>query len=183
MFQYFTDPNAAVNALLDGDADLITGVDSELIGQFEDNPDYVITNNPTNGEVTLGFNNTDEALSDQRVRQAITQAIDKQGVLDLNSGYGTMIGAPVPPTDPWYEDLTGLYPYDPDAARALLEEAGYGDGLELTFVVPNIYPARRARLHRVAARATSASPSTCRPSSSPPGSSRSTPTTTTTSPT
>ena len=51
-----------------------------------------------------------------------------------------MIGAPVPPFEPWYEDLTELYPYDPDAARALLEEAGYGDGLELSFVVPNIYP-------------------------------------------
>jgi peptide/nickel transport system substrate-binding protein len=142
VFQYFTDPNAAVNAVLDGDADFITGVDSELIGRFDGNTDFVVTANPTNGELTLGFNNTDEALSDQRVRQAITQAIDKQGIIDLNGGYGTIIGAPVPPVDPWYEDLTGLYPYDPEAARALLEEAGYGDGLELTFVVPNFYPPR-----------------------------------------
>jgi peptide/nickel transport system substrate-binding protein len=142
VFQYFTDPNAAVNAVLDGDADFITGVDSELLGQFENNPDFVITSNPTNGELTLGLNNSDEALSDQRVRQAITQAIDKQGVIDLNNGYATMIGSPVPPSDPWYEDLTGLYPYDPDAAKALLEEAGYGDGLELSFVVPNFYPPR-----------------------------------------
>jgi peptide/nickel transport system substrate-binding protein len=141
-FQYFTDPNAAVSALLDGDADLITGVDSELVGQFEGNADFVITSGPTNGEFTLGFNNTDEALSDQRVRQAITQAIDKEGLLALYNGYGTIIGGPVPPTDPWYEDLTGLYPYDPEAARALLEEAGYGDGLDLTFVVPNFYPSR-----------------------------------------
>jgi peptide/nickel transport system substrate-binding protein len=142
VFQYIPDANAGVNALLDGDADVITGVDPELVGQFEDNPDYVVTSNETNGELTLGFNNTDEALSDQRVRQAITQAIDKQGVIDLNDGFGTVIGAPVPPFEPWYEDLTGLYPYDPDAARALLEEAGFGDGLELSFVVPNIYPAR-----------------------------------------
>lgn len=141
-YQYFTDPNAAVNALLDGDADLITGVDSELVGQFEDNPDYVVTSGPTNGEFTLGFNNTGEALSDQRVRQAITQAIDKEGLLELYNGYGTIIGGPVPPTDPWYEDLTDLYPYDPEASRALLEEAGYGDGLDLTFVVPNFYPSR-----------------------------------------
>jgi len=141
-FQYFSDSNAAVNAVLDGEADLITGVDSELVGQFEDNPDYVVTSGPTNGEFTLGFNNTDEALSDQRVRQAITQAIDKAGLLELYNGYGTIIGGPVPPTDPWYEDLTGLYPYDPDAARTLLEEAGFGDGLDLTFVVPDFYPSR-----------------------------------------
>ena len=180
-FQYFTDPNAAANALLDGDTDLHVGVDTDLVEQFEGNPDYVITNGPTNGEFTLGINNADEALSDQRVRQAITQAIDKQGLIDLNSGYGTLIGAPVPPFEPWYEDLTGLYPYDPDAARALLEEAGYGDGLELTFVVPNIYPTVRPTTS-CRSSPTSASPSTCRPSSSRRGSSRCTPTTTTTSP-
>jgi peptide/nickel transport system substrate-binding protein len=139
VFQYFTDPNAAVNAVRDGDADFITLVDPELASQFEGNPDFVVTSNETNGELTLGFNNADEALSDQRVRQAITQAIDKQGVIDLNDGYGTIIGAPVPPFDPWYEDLSGLHPYDPDEARALLEEAGYGDGLELSFIVPNFY--------------------------------------------
>jgi peptide/nickel transport system substrate-binding protein len=139
-FQYFTDPSAAANALLDGDIDLHVRIDTDLVEQFEDNPDYVITNGPTNGEFTLGMNNADEVLSDQRVRQAITQAIDKQGLIDLYRGYGTLIGAPVPPFEPWYEDLSNVYPFDPDAARALLEEAGYADGLELSFVAPNIYP-------------------------------------------
>jgi peptide/nickel transport system substrate-binding protein len=139
-FQYFTDPNAAANALSDGDIDLHVRIDTDLVEQFEDNPDFVVFDGPTNGEFTLGMNNADEVLSDQRVRQAITQAIDKQGLLDLYRGYGTLIGAPVPPFEPWYEDLSSLYPYDPDAARALLEEAGYADGLELSFVAPNIYP-------------------------------------------
>ena len=139
-FQYFTDPNAAANALLDGDIDLHVRIDTDLVEQFEDNPDYVITDGPTNGEFTLGMNNADEVLSDQRVRQAITQAIDKQGLIDLYRGYATLIGAPVPPFEAWYEDLSELYPFDPDAARALLEEAGYADGLELSFVAPNIYP-------------------------------------------
>ena len=139
-FQYFTDPSAAANALLDGDIDLHVRIDTDLVEQFEDNPDYVITDGPTNGEFTLGMNNADEALSDQRVRQAITQAIDKQGLIDLYRGYGTLIGAPVPPFEPWFEDLSDVYPFDPDGARALLEEAGYADGLELSFVAPNIYP-------------------------------------------
>ncbi len=139
-FQYFLDQNAAANALLDGDIDLHTRIDTDLVEQFEDNPDFVLSADPTNGEFTLGMNNADEVLSDQRVRQAITQAIDKQGLIDLYRGYGTLIGAPVPPFEPWYEDLSDLYPFDPEAARALLEEAGYADGLELSFVAPNLYP-------------------------------------------
>ena len=136
---------------------------------------------PTNGEFTLGMNNADEVLSDQRVRQAITQAIDKQGLIDLYRGYGTLIGAPVPPFEPWYEDLSGLYPFDPEAARALLEEAGYADGLELTFVAPNVYrPMRWTTSCR--SSPTSASRSTLKPSSSRPGSTGCSSTTTTTSP-
>ena len=180
-FQYFTDPNAAANALLDGDIDLHVRIDTDLVEQFEDNPDYVITDGPTNGEFTLGMNNADEALSDQRVRQAITQAIDKQGLIDLYRGYGTLIGAPVPPFEPWYEDLSGLYPYDPDAARALLEEAGYADGLELTFVAPNIYPTY-ALDYVVSQLADVGITVNLRPSSSRPGSTRCSSTTTTTSP-
>lgn len=139
VYAYITDPNAAVAALKDGDLDILARVNTELVSEFEDSPDWVISTGPTNGEYTLGMNNAHEALSDIRVRQAITMAIDKQGILELYNGYGTIVGAPVPPTDPWFEDLTGLYPYDPDQARALLEEAGYGDGLELDFIVPNVY--------------------------------------------
>jgi peptide/nickel transport system substrate-binding protein len=143
VFQYFTDPGAAVNALNDGDVDVLTAVDPDLVGQFEESDEWVVSSGPTNGEFTLGLNNADEALSDPLVRQAITQAINKEDVLALSNGYGTVITQPVPPFEPWYTDQSDLYPYDPEAARAKLEEAGYGDGLALTFIVPNIYPATR----------------------------------------
>jgi peptide/nickel transport system substrate-binding protein len=146
VFQYISDATgtASMQALLDGDIDILTRVNTDLVGQVEDNPDFVVSTGTTNGEYTLGFNNTDEVLSNPLVRQAITQAIDKDGMLELFSGYGTITGGPVPPTDPWFEDLTGLYPYDPEAAQATLDEAGYGDGLTLTFVVPNQYPQAHA---------------------------------------
>jgi peptide/nickel transport system substrate-binding protein len=139
-FVYFTEPNAAVNALTTGDVDVLTGVNGELVGPLQDNDDFVVNQGTTNSEFTLGFNNSREALSDQRVRQAIRQAIDHEGILDLSNGFGTLIGGPVPPTDPWYEDLTATAPYDPDAAQQLLADAGYASGLTLDFVVPNIYP-------------------------------------------
>ncbi len=138
-FLYFTDPNAAVNALTTGDVDILTGVNSDLVGPLQDNPDFVVNEGSTNGEFTLGFNNEREPFTDEGVRMAIRQAIDKEGVKQLFNGFGTVIGGPVPPADPWYEDLTDVAPYDPDAARAAIEEAGAA-GTELTLVYPNIYP-------------------------------------------
>ena len=179
-FLYFTDPNAAVNAFTTGDADILTGVNSDLVGPLQDNPDYVVNEGTTNGEFTLGFNNAREALSKHDVRLAIRQAIDKEGVKELYNGFGTIIGGPVPPTDPWYEDLTDIAPYDPDASRQLLADAGYGDGLDLVLVYPNIYPTTTPSTWRRSSP-TSGSTSRSRPSSSPCGSSRCTPTATTTS--
>ncbi|MGI9031439.1 MAG: ABC transporter substrate-binding protein, partial [Ilumatobacteraceae bacterium] len=93
----------------------------------------------TNGEFTLGFNNTKEPFTDPEVRRAIRQAIDKEGMLELFSGFGTVIGGPVPPSDPWYEDLTDVAPYDQEAAQAAIEAAGAA-GTPLTLTYPNIYP-------------------------------------------
>ncbi len=138
-FLYFTDPNAAVNAFTTGDVDILTGVRSELVAPLQENPDYVVNEGSTNGEFTLGFNNARPPFTDPAVRLAIRQAIDKEGMLELFSGFGTVIGGPVPPSDPWYEDLTDVAPYDPAAAEAAIEAAN-ATGTPLTLVYPNIYP-------------------------------------------
>lgn len=138
-FYYFTDANAAVNALTTGEVDVLTGAAGDLVLPLADDPAYVVTNGGSTGEMTLGFNNSHVALSDVRVRTAIRRAIDKSAFLELSNGFGTLIGGPVPPSDPWYEDLTDIATYDPAAARQLLADAGYGDGLTLKMVFPNIY--------------------------------------------
>ena len=75
--------------------------------------------------MVLSFNNAKAPLNDVKVRQAVRYAIDHKALLDTCwAGRGTLIGSMVPPTDPWYEDLTGMYPYDVAKAKALLAEAG-----------------------------------------------------------
>lgn len=54
--------------------------------------------------------------------------------------YGTLIGSFVPPTDPWYVDLTGVDAYNPESAKELLKEAGYPDGFSFTIDTPNYDP-------------------------------------------
>lgn len=139
-FRYYDDANAMNTAMLSGQLDVISNLTvPDAIDQFSDTETYTVLEGTTDGEVVLGFNHRNEALQDQRVRQAINYAIDRQELMDtVWGGYGTLIGSMVPPTDPWYEDLSNTYPYDPERAKELLAEAGLAEGLTLRLRVPNL---------------------------------------------
>lgn len=127
--RYFRDGNALNNAMLTDAIDVVATVQApEALMEFEGGP-YQIIEGTTNGEIVLSMNQLDgNPLSDLRLRQAVRHAIDHQALLDTCwAGKGTLIGSMVPPTDPWYEDRTGDYPFDPDRARELIEEAGAQD--------------------------------------------------------
>ena len=78
---------------------------------------------------TLGLNNSLAPFDDVRVRQAFNYALNKEQLVDLFlQGNGLVATGALPPTMPGY-GLSGTtgYPYDPERARQLLHEAGYGD--------------------------------------------------------
>lgn len=145
-FRYFADANAMNSAMLSGDLDIISNVQApQALDRFDDPDRFTVLEGTTNGEVVLGMNHQSEPLDDPRVRQAIRHAIDKQALMDsVWNGKGTLIGSMVPPTDPWYEDLSDDYPYDPERARQLLAEAGYADGLNLRLRLPTLAYAKGA---------------------------------------
>ena len=77
----------------------------------------------------LHFNFEDEKFEDQRVRQALAQAIDMENLVEVvYSGMGHVTGAVVPPALWGHAEDIAPWDYDPEAARALLEEAGFADG-------------------------------------------------------
>jgi peptide/nickel transport system substrate-binding protein len=124
--RYFDDPTATTNALLTDGIDLIGTVQApEALAQFEGDGRFRVIEGTTNGEVTLAMNNAAGPTSDVRVRRAVAMAIDHQAVVDTAwAGRGELIDTMVPPTDPWYQPLPDVTPYDPAAARTLLAEAG-----------------------------------------------------------
>lgn len=124
--RYIKDAAALNNALLSGTIDVIGTVQSpESLQQFTTDDRYRVIEGTTNGEVMLTMNTSRPLLKDKAVRQAIRQAIDHRSLLQTCwAGHGTLLGAMVPPTDPWYQDLTGVAPFDRAKATQALKDAG-----------------------------------------------------------
>jgi ABC-type dipeptide transport system, periplasmic component len=100
--------------------------DRETIEQA-DNVEAVRT--PVASTGMLHFNFRLDKFKDQRVRQALAQAIDMESLVEVvYSGMGHVTGAVVPPALWGHASDIGPWKYDPDAAKALLEEAGVGEG-------------------------------------------------------
>ena len=140
IFRYFADTAALSNAMLAGDIDVMTTVQSpETLEVFQSRDDLTVLSGTTNCEVTLSMNNSRAPFNDIKVRTAVRQALDKKALIDVAwAGYGTEIGSFVPPTDPWFEDLTDVAPYDESAAREALVAAGVVAGTPITLDVPPI---------------------------------------------
>lgn len=144
-FRIIGDPNARFAALQAGDIDMIgVALSPESALLAEQDPNLKVTRGANTTEITMALNNSREPLNDPLVRQAITQAIDKQAIVEgANFGFGTVIGTHATPAEPYWIDIEP-YPYDPERARELLEEAGYGDGeLTLSFELPEPYNIER----------------------------------------
>ncbi len=136
-FRYYVEPNAMIAAMLAGDLDIISNLQApQSLSQFSDASRFSIVEGTTTGEVTMGFNHKNPALANLKVRQAICYAIDRKALLNtVWAGHGQLIGSHASPTEPYFEDLSSTYPYDPAKAKALLAEAGVTN-LNLRFRVP-----------------------------------------------
>jgi len=137
VFQLFSDTNAILNALLEGAID-VGSVDANLLPQLEGQDDYDLVEGFASDKFTLAFNNQAAPLDDERVRQAIRYGIDHDAIVEAVGSGNTLYG-PIVESDPGYEDLSDLYPYDPEQAKELLAEAGYADGLDLELTIASFY--------------------------------------------
>jgi peptide/nickel transport system substrate-binding protein len=140
-------PEASVRAIAleNGEADssvwpLVIEDEQRLVesGEFTT---FITSSNAVNH---FPLNNTHPILSDKRVRQAMMYAIDRQAVIDdIFGGAATIATANLSPAvEAYYNPDVKQYPFDPEQAAALLEEAGWvmgdddvreKDGEPLTF--------------------------------------------------
>ncbi|WP_308797950.1 ABC transporter substrate-binding protein [Agromyces silvae] len=113
-----------------GELDLVQ-VSPLDMGTVETLPGVTVEASPSAGFNRLGVNGSKPYLADPRVRQALVQAIDRQGIIDgVLGGYASALNTSI--MTPWaIPDDLDEYEYDADAAAALLAEAGWDPAQEI----------------------------------------------------
>ena len=144
-FRIINDPAAQVAALLAGDVDGFPRFGAvQSLKQFQADRRFTVEIGSTAGKGIMTINNKRKPFDDVRVRRALAHAIDRKAFIDgVLEGLGKPIGSHFAPTDAGYLDLTGMYPHDPDKARALLREAGVATPLNVTLTLPPPQYARK----------------------------------------
>jgi peptide/nickel transport system substrate-binding protein len=136
-FRFISDPAAQIAALLAGDVDAFPRVTPRGVQQFKSNPRFQVVVSGSRAKTVLAINNKKKPLDDVRVRRAIAMAIDRKAVIQgAGDGYGAPIGSHYVPGAAGYVDTTGVNPFNPEKAKALLKEAGVTTPLELTMTLP-----------------------------------------------
>ncbi len=122
------DPNVRVMKLLRGEIDLLQNdLSPELIGFLRGRDEVRVEKAPGVNFSYLGFNLDDPVTDKLQVRQALAHALDREEILrHLFQGGGRLATGMFPPEH--WAGAPGLVPpdHDPDRARALLAEVGYG---------------------------------------------------------
>ena len=139
-FRIIENADSLVMSLQSGAIDMFAHLTSTQAAQLGD--DFQVLEGTMNLVQALYLNNAAEPFNNEKVRQALCYAVDKQQIIDVAfDGYGSPIGSSMYPAFQKYfvEDLTDYYPYDPERARELLAEAGYPDGFSMTITVPTNY--------------------------------------------
>jgi peptide/nickel transport system substrate-binding protein len=137
---FFNDENAAVDALRGGQVDLVLRMSTALFTGLKDEPGINTVDIPTNGFDLVRLRSDRPPGDDPRVIQALKLATDRQEIFELvQQGYGAVgRDSPIGPLyTSYYSEDTPIPARDVQAARDLLSEAGYSDGLELELHTPD----------------------------------------------
>lgn len=139
---YVPDQSAKVQAVKSGAMDIVDGVDAAVLKDLKADPSVKIAF--LNNAQYWGIFLSQEAkpFDDVRVRRAIKLAVDRKLILDtVYQGNGTITpDVPVPPGDPIFPTELGDGAQDIEAAKTLLAEAGYPDGIEFELFTSPLLP-------------------------------------------
>jgi glutathione transport system substrate-binding protein len=120
-----------------GQAQYIYPMPPELLKMVENDKNIDIIKQPSIIERYMIFNFKYKPLADQRVRQAINYALDKQAIIRIAWGGAAVEADSIIPANLQYYKKQAVWPHDLAKAKALMKEAGYEKGFTVVFLTPN----------------------------------------------
>ena len=144
----YSDQNVMAQSLMFNSLDLLTYVSPRDLGEIQGDSKLSLVPYDALSFSFFAMNTSRGVLKDKRVRQAISQAINRQEMIDaFFQGRGRLISGPFPPSSWAYNLDVKPFAFDPERAKALLTAAGLknqggkfltplGEPVSLTFAVP-----------------------------------------------
>jgi peptide/nickel transport system substrate-binding protein len=150
VFNVIGNDSTRVAALLSGEIDVMEPVPVQDVARIQANARLKVLQGPELRVIFLGMDQKRDELQfssvkgknpfkDKRVRQAFYQAIDIEAIKSrVMRGAATPLALLLPPQVNGYApDLAKRLPFDVEAAKKLMADAGYGAGFELKLNCPN----------------------------------------------
>nr|WP_219914451.1 ABC transporter substrate-binding protein [Thalassobacillus sp. CUG 92003] len=133
------DETARTTAIRNGEIDIILQAQPKNVERLEQAEGVNVEEVLGTYWEYVGFNVEDDVMENKQVRQAIAWAVDRDAINEtVKFGQAVPLRGGNIPENHWAHMEEEVYPErDLDKARELLEEAGYGDGLELSMKVSN----------------------------------------------
>lgn len=137
IFKPITEAQTRLAELEAGNVDLIVNIPPDDLERLRADDNLQVIEQAGMHVWWTAFNTQKKPFDNVKVRQAVNYAINKEAIVDgILQGTGELANSPLPPTVWGHNPDSKNYPYDPDKAKQLLEEAGYPDGFKVTYWVP-----------------------------------------------
>jgi peptide/nickel transport system substrate-binding protein len=136
-------PSSSQRVLLlqEGTVDIAQELSIDELDRLRQAEGVKVLSAPTRNQIMVGLNNTQEPFDDPRVRQALAYAVPYDEIVDsVYRGNAQTPDSVIPKTGRFHTEGLWPYTYDLDKARALLEEAGVGDGFSMNLAVQSGNP-------------------------------------------
>ncbi|MBF9033926.1 peptide ABC transporter substrate-binding protein [Rhodobacterales bacterium HKCCE2091] len=134
VFRQAPELSSRIAGLVSGDFDIIVDVPADQFAAVEGQDGLEIVGGNVASIRVVKFDTRNETLADPRIRRALALSIDRQAIVDAL--WGGLVSIPnghqLPSFGALYDPDRPDWQYDPDAARALMEEAGY-DGTAIPY--------------------------------------------------
>ena len=128
IFAITTDPAVRAQKLLAGECDIMSYPAPADVASLQDNPDITVMEQEGLNIGYMSYNTTVAPMDNVNVRKALTMAINKDAIIEaVYEGAGQNAKNLIPPTMWSYNDAIPADVYDPEQAKAMLDEAGVSD--------------------------------------------------------